>query len=142
VRLLILVVGVLAGCGVASAIGYRALRDSSLFDVHRVVITGANASLTPQVDAAVRSGVGGRSMLALSSGSLVRTIERVPGVHIARVDRDFPSTLRVRIWPEHAVAVAVSGHDRVLVAASGRVLASIGRRSRPPDLPRIGLPGH
>jgi cell division septal protein FtsQ len=142
VRLLILVVGVLALCGVASAVGYRALRDSSLFDVHRVVITGAGASLTSQVDAAVRTGVGGRSMLALDSGSLARTIEQVPGVHVARVDRDFPSTLRVRIWSEHAVAIAVSGHDRVLVSSSGRVLAPIGRRSRPPDLPRVGLPGH
>jgi cell division protein FtsQ len=142
VRLLILVVGVLAVCGVASEVGYRVLRNSSLFDVHRVVITGADASLSSKVDAAVRTGVAGRSMLALDSGSLARTIEQVPGVHVARVDRDFPSTLRVKIWSEHAVAIAVSGHDRVLVSSSGRVLAPIGRRSRPPDLPRVGLPGH
>jgi hypothetical protein len=38
--------------------------------------------------------------------------------------------------------IAVSGHDRVLVSSTGRVLATIGRRSRPPDLPRVGLPGH
>ena len=44
--------------------------------------------------------------------------------------------------PSTPVAIAVSGHDRVLVSSTGRVLATIGRRSRPPDLPRVGLPGH
>ena len=126
----------------ASALGYRALRNSSLFAVHKVVVSGADPRLTSQVETAVRSAIGGRSLLALSSGSLARAIEQVPGVHVARVDRDFPSTLRVRVWPEHAVAIAVSGHDRVLVSSTGRVLATIGRRSRPPDLPRVGLPGH
>jgi cell division septal protein FtsQ len=133
---------VLAACGVASVVGYRVLRDSSLFAVHRVVVTGADASLSSQVKAAVHAGVGGRSMLALGSSSLARTIERIPGVRAATVDRDFPSTLRVRVWPERPVAIAVAGHDRVLVSASGRVLARIGRRSRPPDLVRVGLPGH
>ncbi len=141
-RLAVLVVGVLALCLVGSALGYRALRNSSLFAVHKVVVSGADPRLTPQVETAVRSAIGGRSLLSLSSGSLARAIEQVPGVHVARVDRDFPSTLRVRVWPEHAVAIAVSGHDRVLVASTGRVLATIGRRSRPPDLPRVGLPGH
>ncbi len=140
VRLAILVVGVLALCAVGAALGYRALRNSSLFDVHEVVVTGADPSLTSQVETAVHSAIGGRSLLALSSGSIARDIEQVPGVHVARVDRDFPSTLRVRVWPEHAVAIAVSGHDRALVSSTGRVLASIGRRSRPPDLPRVGLP--
>ncbi len=132
----------LALCAVGSALGYRALRNSSLFAVHKVVVSGANPSLTSQVETAVRSAIGGRSLLAVSSGSLARAIEQVPGVHVARVDRDFPSTLRVRVWPEHPVAIAVSGHDRVLVSSTGRVLATIGRRSRPPDLPRVGLPGH
>ena len=141
-RLAILVIGVLALCAVGSALGYRALRNSSLFAVHKVVVSGANPSLTSQVETAVRSAIGGRSLLAVSSGSLARAIEQVPGVHVARVDRDFPSTLRVRVWPEHPVAIAVSGHDRVLVSSTGRVLATIGRRSRPPDLPRVGLPGH
>jgi cell division septal protein FtsQ len=141
-RLAILVIGVLALCAVGSAIGYRVLRNSSLFEVHEVVVSGADRSLTSQVETTVHSAIGGRSLLAVSPGSLVRAVEAVPGVHVARVDRDFPSTLRVRVWPEHPVAIAVSGHDRVLVSSTGRVLATIGRRSRPPDLPRVGLPGH
>jgi hypothetical protein len=141
VRLGVLVLGVLVVCGAGSAFGYRALRSSSLFDVHEVVVSGANATLSSQVQDAVKTSVHGRSLLALSPGAVARAIEEVPGVHVARVDRDFPSTLRVHVWPEHAVALAVSGHDRVVVSATGRVLARIGRRSRPPNLPRVGLPG-
>jgi cell division septal protein FtsQ len=125
--------------GVASAFGYRALRDSSLFAVHDVVVTGANPTLSAQVQAAVRTSAGERGLLALSPGDLARAIELVPGVHAARVDRDFPSTLRVTIWPEQPVALGVHGHDRVVLSGSGRVLERIGNRSKPPNLPRVPL---
>ena len=142
IRLLALVGAVVIVVGLVSTFGYRALRDSSLFAMHDVVVTGANPALTAQVQSAVHTAVGSRSLLALSSSGVARAIDEVPGVHVATVDRDFPSTLRVRVWPEHAVAIAVSGHDRVIVSGSGRVLATIGRRSRPPNLPHLGLPGH
>jgi cell division septal protein FtsQ len=140
-RLLLLVLGVLVGLGAASTFGYRALRDSSLFAVRSVAITGADAGLSAQVEDAARRSAGGRGLLALSPGALARAIELVPGVHAATVDRDFPSTLRVKVWPERAVALAVHGHDRVVVSATGRVLARIGNRSRPPSLPRVPLRG-
>jgi cell division septal protein FtsQ len=142
IRLLVLGGAVLLVLGVGASFGYRALRDSSLFAVHDVAVTGANASLSAQVQASVRESVGGRGLLALSPGKIARAVELVPGVHVARVDRDFPSTLRVRVWPEHAVAIAKSGHDRVVVSATGRVLARIDNRAKPPSLPRIPLPGH
>jgi cell division septal protein FtsQ len=138
-RLLALVAGVLLVLGVGSAFGYRALRDSSLFAVHDVVVTGANPALAAQVQTAVRASAGERGLLALSPGNLARAIEVVPGVHAARVDRDFPSTLRVTIWPEEAVALGVHGHDRVVLSASGRVLARIDNRAKPPSLPRVPL---
>jgi cell division septal protein FtsQ len=139
VRLLVLIVGVLAVLAVGSALGYRALRDSNLFAVHTVVVTGANTELTAQVEAAALRSAGGRGLLALSPGSLAHAIEVLPGVHAARVDRDFPSTLRVTVWPEHAVALAVHGHDRVVVSATGRVLRRIDNRAKPPNLPRVPL---
>jgi hypothetical protein len=142
-RLLALGTSVLLVVALGSTFGYRALRNSSLFAMHDVVVTGASPALTAQVEAAVRSSVGSHSLLALSSSEVARDVTAgVPGVHATKVDRDFPSTLRVTIVPEHAVAVAVSGHDRVIVSATGRVLATIGRRSRPPNLPHLGLPGH
>jgi cell division septal protein FtsQ len=140
-RLVVLVAGVLLVLGVAASFGYRALRDSSLFAVDTVVVSGADRSLSAQVQTAVRDSVDGKSMLALSSSNLARAIEVVPGVHVARVDRDFPSTLRVTIWPEHAVALAVHGHDRVVVSATGRVLARIDNHAKPPNLPRVPLRG-
>jgi cell division septal protein FtsQ len=140
-RLLLLAVGVLVVLGAASTFGYRALRDSSLFTVRSVAVTGADARLSAQVEDVARRSVGGRGLLALSPGALARAIELVPGVHAATVDRDFPSTLRVKIWPEHAVALAVHGHDRVVVSATGRVLLRIGNRAKPPSLPRVPLRG-
>jgi cell division septal protein FtsQ len=141
IRLLVLGAVLLLVLGLTASFGYRALRDSSLFAVHDVVVSGANASLSAQVQATVHESVAGRGLLALSAGKLARAVELVPGVHVARVDRDFPSTLRVRVWPEHAIAIAKSGHDRVVVSATGRVLARIGNRAKPPNLPRIPLPG-
>jgi cell division septal protein FtsQ len=142
-RLLVLAVAVLGVVGLGSTLGYRALRNSSLFAMHDVVVTGANPALTAQVQTAVRASVGNHSLLALGSSQVARSVTtNVPGVHSAKVDRDFPSTLRVTVVPERPVAIAVSGHDRVVVSATGRVLAIIGRRSRPPNLPHIGLPGH
>jgi cell division septal protein FtsQ len=140
-RLLLLVVGILVVLGLAGSFGYRALRDSSLFAVHAVVVSGADPALSAQVQAAVHDDVGGRSLLALSSSKLAHEIEIVPGVRVARVDRDFPSTLRVTVWPEHAVALAVHGHDRVVVSATGRVLRRIDNNAKPPNLPRVPLRG-
>jgi hypothetical protein len=123
-------------------LGYRALRSSSVFAVHRVVVSGGNPTLRAQVESTVRTSIGSHSMLALSSSRIADVVaQSVPGVHVARVDRDFPSTLRVQVWPEHPVAIVVSGHDRAVVAANGRVLSTIGRRSKPPTYPRVGLPG-
>jgi cell division septal protein FtsQ len=141
-RLLCLIAGVLVVLGVGSAFGYRALRDSNLFAVHDVVVTGATPSLSAQVQQAVRDSTDGRGLLALDPSRLARAIEVVPGVHVARVDRDFPSTLRVTVWPEHAVALLVHGHDRVVVSASGRVLRRIDNHARPPNLPRVPLGTH
>jgi cell division septal protein FtsQ len=138
-RLLLLVIGVLVALGAGATFGYRALRDSSLFAVRSVAVTGADARLSAQVEDAARRSADGRGLLALSPAALARSIELVPGVHAAHVDRDFPSTLRVRIWPEHAVALAVHGHDRVVVSATGRVLAHVDNRARPPSLPRVPL---
>jgi cell division septal protein FtsQ len=140
-RLLLLIVGVLVVLAAGSTFGYRALRDSSLFAVRSVAVTGADVRLSAQVEVAARRSAGGRGLLALSPGALAHAIELVPGVHAASVDRDFPSTLRVQVWPEHAVALAVHGHDRVVVSATGRVLARIDNRAKPPNLPRVPLQG-
>jgi cell division septal protein FtsQ len=140
-RLLLLLVCLLVLLAAGANFGYRALRDSSLFAVRAVAVTGADARLRVQVEEAVRRSAGGRGLLALDSGALARAVAVVPGVHAARVDRDFPSTLRVTVWPEHAVALAVHGHERVVVSATGRVLVHIDNRAKPPLLPRVPLRG-
>ena len=135
-----LAVGVVAVVVLGATVGYQQLRSSSLFAVHDVVVSGAGPGLTPQVEAAAEHAIGGRSLLALDSAAVVRALEQLPTVHDAHVDRDFPSTLRVTVVPERAVAIAVSGHDRALVSADGRVISLIGRRAKPPaGYPHVGL---
>ena len=138
-----LALGVVAVVVLGATVGYRELKNSSLFDVHDVVVRGAGPALTPQVERAAEQAIAGRSLLALDRGDVVRALDRLPTVREAHVDRDFPSTLRVNVVPEEPVAIAVSGHDRALVSADGRVISVIGRRAKPPGgYPRVGLPGH
>jgi cell division protein FtsQ len=143
IRLAALGTGVIAVVALGATVGYHELRDSSLFDVHDVVVSGADRQVTGQVDQSVQTSIGGRSLLALDRGAIVRALEQLPTVREARIDRDFPSTLRVTVVPERAVAIAVSGHDRALVSGDGRVILTIGRRSAPPGgYPRVGIDKH
>ena len=78
-------------------------------------------------------------LLALSPARVAGAIEQVPTIRLASVDRDFPHTLRIRIVPERAVALAV-GRRRATaacVAASGRVLRVFERQEAVPALPRV-----
>ena len=58
-------------------------------------------------------------------------MEALPTIQSARFDRAYPHTLRVVVVPERPVAVVRQGADSYLVAASGRVVADVGRRSHP-----------
>jgi cell division septal protein FtsQ len=70
----------------------------------------------------------------------VRAVEQIPQVRLAWVDRDFPSTVRVRVVAEHPAAL-VQGADGhfALVSPSGRVLVDVPRGTKLPDLPRIPI---
>jgi cell division septal protein FtsQ len=70
----------------------------------------------------------------------------LPQVRSASVDRAFPQTVRVTIVPERAVAIAPNGSERVVLAASGRVLGPVTPgtlglpliAAAPGDLPAVG----
>jgi cell division septal protein FtsQ len=121
----------------ASAL-YGAARETSVFAVRRIEITGA----TPRVETAVRRELGeerGISLVkvdpATVAGSLV---QRVPELESASIDRAFPNTLAVHVHTARAVAVVRRGSGSWVVSAHGRVLRAVPRGALL-SLPRIWL---
>jgi cell division septal protein FtsQ len=122
---------------VLAALLYLAARESSMFAVTRIEITGAPPTVAAQARAALRFAQG-TSLLRLDGSGVISTLERLPTVQRASYDRDFPHTLRVRIVAERPVAVLRRGADSWVVSARGRVIAPLAR-GRLASLPRIWL---
>lgn len=129
--------------GVACMLGYRALDAISAFDVHRVSVVGAPRA-AGDVRAAALDAVGDRSLLTVDGDAVAAAVEGLPTVRSAAVDRAFPNTLRVRVVPERAVAVAPAPGGPVVLSATGRVMGPAGRvrlpivAAAPADLPGVG----
>lgn len=128
---------------VALAVGvvallYLAARETSLFAVREVEISGAPPWVRAEVEKAAKAYVGS-SLVALDGDELRRTLEAVPSVSSLRFDRAFPHTLRLRVTPERPVAVARAGSTSWLVSARGRVVGPL-ERGHAAELPRIRVP--
>jgi cell division protein FtsQ len=112
-----------------------ALSRSSLLDVDRVMVEGADRSGADEVlDAA---GIEtGRAMVSVDRGASVARIEALPWVSEARVARSWPATVRIDVTEREPVAVAGEGPSTVVVDDEGRILGAAG----PADahLPRAG----
>lgn len=126
-------------------LGFRVIAASGAFDVEQVEVRGAGRT-APAIQDAVVGAVGDTSMLHVDPHVLARRLEALPRVQSAQVDRVFPTTLRINVVPERPAAVAMAGRERVVVAASGRVLgpATDGTSglpeiaAAPSDLPGVG----
>lgn len=132
----------LVGCalGLAACLaGYQALKASSVFAVRSVVVRGGSAALDARVQAQMQQAVAGRSLLAVDTAPLTRTLDQMAYVRSARVDRAFPNTLSVTLAVEQPVAVAASGRSAWLISGDGRVLGPATATA--PHLPRVVLPG-
>jgi cell division protein FtsQ len=108
---------------VAAAVGlaYLAARETPLFAVRDVRITGG----PPDVRQAVRDAAEpflGESLVALDGDELRRVLEALPTVRSLEVDRAFPHTLRIAVVPERPLAVLRHGGERWLLSAAGRVM--------------------
>jgi cell division protein FtsQ len=124
-----LIVVVLAGAV------YLLARETSLFAVQTIDVRGAPPPVAAQVRAAL-APYKGTSLVTLDGAGVERRLDALPVVAEARYDRDFPSTLRIFVKPERAVAVVRRGPDSWLVSARARVISGLQRGERS-DLPRI-----
>jgi cell division septal protein FtsQ len=122
---------------VLSVGGYLAARETSLFAVQTVDVRGGSPALRAQVKAAL-AGELGTSLLGVDGPALARRLDAIPGVRSFTYDRAFPHTLDVVVKREIPVLVVrrVPGRDAFLVAASGKVLATLPN-ARLAHLPRL-----
>ena len=114
---------------------YAIARETSLFAIHQVSVTGGSKAVDKQVALALAPLVG-RSLVGLDGGEVVRRAEALSTVISATYDRAFPNTLRMTIVPERPVAVLRDGPAAWVVSERGRVIRPIFADGAP-ALPRI-----
>jgi cell division protein FtsQ len=127
----------LVGFGlIALALGsYLIARETSLFAVQRVEVTGAPPYVIRRVDGAL-APLSGTSLLTMDTTAIDRRLEGLPYVKVIAYDRAFPHTARIVVSAERPAAVLRRGTDAWLVSEKGRIL----RRLTDPAstaLPRI-----
>jgi cell division protein FtsQ len=123
---------------VAAAGAYLAARETSMFAIRTVDVSGGTPALEAQVRAAAAPFLG-RSLVGLDGAALERRIDALPWVVSSQYDRAFPHTLRVSVVLERPVAVLHRGRETWLVSARGRTIARIPSGKRP-GLPRVWVP--
>jgi len=128
---------------VALGLAYLLARETSLFAFRAVDVAGGPPVVAADVRAALRP-YAGKSLVALDASALARTLEALPSVHAASVDRDFPHTLRVVVEPEQPLALVRAGGVAWLVSADDRVIRRLDRgpaQGFPYPVVHLG-PGH
>lgn len=134
-RVLALAFGAVGAAGVA----YLAARETPMFALRSVDVSGASPAVAARVASALRE-FRGTSLVALNINRVDERLEALPEIAGARYDRDFPHTLRVTVRVDPPVAVLRQGIDAWLVSARARVLKPL---TNPSDslLPRVWLAG-
>jgi cell division protein FtsQ len=127
-----------AFAAVAAVVGmYFAARETSMFAVQRIEVTGARPSVIQRVDAAL-GPLDGTSLLALNAADIDQRLSALRDVSLVSYDRAFPHTARIVVSAERPVAVLRRGSQAWIVTERGRILEPI-TDPRESDLPRIWL---
>jgi cell division protein FtsQ len=121
-----------------AAVAYFAARETGVFAVQAVAVTGAPPAVAGQVRGVLRDAEG-QSLVALDLDAASTAVEALPTVARVRFDRAYPHTLRVVVVPERPVAVVRQGARSFLVSERGRVVARVDRGARA-ALARVWVP--
>jgi len=105
-------------------------RETTLFAVRSIDVTGAGPGVERQVERALRDREG-KSLFGLDLDSARVDVASLPTVAAVTFDRAYPHTLRVAVVPERPVAVVRQGTASFVVSRSGRVMARVDRTVRP-----------
>ncbi len=119
--------------------GYLLARETSMFAVRQVEVTGARPSVVRRVDEAL-APLEGRSLLSVDMAAIEQNLKRLPDVSVVSYDRAFPHTAQIVVSAERPVAILRRGSDAWLVTERGRVLKRIDDPTGW-SLPRIWVAG-
>lgn len=112
-----------------------AARETPLFGVRAIEVTGASPGVERQVARTLADRRGG-SLVGLDLDAARTDVVALPTVAAVAFDRAYPNTLRVTVVPERPVAVVRQGASAFVVSERGRVIARVPRTKRP-ELARI-----
>ena len=107
-----------------------AARETPLFAVRDIAVSGASPGVESQVRKALRDRAGA-SLFGLDLDAARSDVSALPTVAGVSFDRAYPHTLRVAVVPERPVAVVRQGADSFLVSERGRVMARVERTAQP-----------
>ena len=110
-------------------------RQTALFAVRSIEVTGAGPGVERQVERSLRDR-DGASLFGLDLDAARVDVTGLPTVASVSFDRAYPHTLRVAVVPERPVAVIRQGAASFVVSRRGRVMARVDRTARP-ELARI-----
>jgi cell division septal protein FtsQ len=133
-RLRRIVLAALAGFA-ALVLGYVVARETPLFAVDELEISGAPVEVQREVKAALEE-LTGTSLVEVDAAEVERELRGLSSVHDARVDRSFPHTLRIVVVPEEPLVLVWDGRYSWVVSRRGRVIRAVepGRRPRLPQI--------
>ena len=117
--------------------GYLIARESPIFAIDRIKVSGGSPQVARQVHSVLASLVG-RPLVGLDGSAVLQEVDALPTVVTASYDRAFPHTLRITVVPERPVAVLRRGSDGWLVSMRGRVMERLPATALP-KLPRIWI---
>src|SRR6478736_3833172 len=125
-----------AFAAVAAIVGvYFAARETSMFAVQHIEVTGARPSVIQRVDAAL-APLDGTSLLALNAAKLDERLSPLRDVSLVSYDRAFPHTAKIVVSAERPVAVLRKGSQAWIVTERGRGLEPLTAATAS-HLPRI-----
>jgi cell division protein FtsQ len=105
-------------------LAYAATAQTTLFAVEDIEVAGAPPDVAREVRAAA-APFAGTSLARLDGDELLARVKALPSVRAVEYDRAFPSTLRIVVTAERAVAVVRLSEGAWLVSDRGRVIRPV-----------------
>lgn len=115
---------------------YVFARDSSMFAIRQVAVTGASGPDAPKVESLLRQAARDMTTLNADAGELEKAAAAYPTVKAVEIDRDLPNGVKLIVRENRPVATVESGGRRVPLAADGRLLSGA---TPPENLPKLQL---
>ncbi len=105
--------------------GFLTVRDSSVFAVRDVRLTGVTGPAAPRMAAALGAAAAQMTTLHVDRGALRRSVATFPQVRDLRVSADGRNGLRVEVVQYRPVGAVSAGGRRIPVAADGKLLRGL-----------------